>query len=53
MMKSIKILQLGSPTGLYGAERWILALVKHLDSAKKQNILLTGIARMYRISSNS
>jgi len=30
----IRVLQLGSPTGLYGAERWILALVKHLDSKK-------------------
>lgn len=27
----IRVLQLGSPTGLYGAERWILALIKHLD----------------------
>jgi glycosyltransferase involved in cell wall biosynthesis len=26
----IHVLHLGSPTGLYGAERWILALVKHL-----------------------
>ena len=30
----MKVLQLGSPTGLYGAERWILALVKHLDPKK-------------------
>ncbi|WP_457570425.1 glycosyltransferase [Desulfovulcanus sp.] len=30
----LKVLQLGSPTGLYGAERWILALVKHLDPEK-------------------
>lgn len=28
--KKIRVLQLGSPTGLYGAERWILALVKYL-----------------------
>jgi glycosyltransferase involved in cell wall biosynthesis len=26
----IRVLQLGSPTGVYGAERWILALAKHL-----------------------
>jgi glycosyltransferase involved in cell wall biosynthesis len=26
----IKILQLGSPTGLYGAERWILALINNI-----------------------
>jgi glycosyltransferase involved in cell wall biosynthesis len=31
---SIKVLQLGSPMGLYGAERWILALVKHLNPQK-------------------
>ena len=30
-MKRIRVMQLGSPTGLYGAERWILALIKHLD----------------------
>ncbi len=27
----IRVLQLGSPTGLYGAERWILALIKYLN----------------------
>ena len=27
----IRVMQLGSPKGLYGAERWILALVRHLD----------------------
>lgn len=32
--KKIKVLQLGSPTGLYGAERWILALARYLDSNK-------------------
>lgn len=26
----MRVLHMGSPTGLYGAERWILALVKHL-----------------------
>lgn len=30
----IRILQLASPTGLYGAERWILALIKHLDTSR-------------------
>jgi len=30
--KSIRVLHVGSPTGLYGAERWILALTKHLPS---------------------
>lgn len=32
-MEPVKVLQLGSPSGLYGAERWILALVRHLDPA--------------------
>lgn len=31
-MRKIKILQLGSPSGLYGAERWILALIKSLPA---------------------
>ena len=30
--KKIRVLHLGSPIGLYGAERWILALVKHLPA---------------------
>lgn len=29
--RKIRTLQLGSPTGLYGAERWILALVNNID----------------------
>lgn len=29
-MKQIKVLQLGTPSGLYGAERWILALIRSL-----------------------
>lgn len=29
--RPIRVLHLGSPTGLYGAERWILALIKHLS----------------------
>lgn len=28
--RPIRVLHMGSPTGLYGAERWILALIKHL-----------------------
>ena len=32
MKKKIRVLQLGSPSGLYGAERWIMALIKHLDT---------------------
>lgn len=37
--KPIKVLQLGSPTGLYGAERWILALIKHLDPQKIESLV--------------
>ena len=37
--KPLKVLQLGSPTGLYGAERWILALIKHLDPVKIETIV--------------
>ena len=37
--RPIKVLQLGSPTGLYGAERWILALIKHLDPQKVTSIV--------------
>ena len=32
--RKLKVMQLGSPMGLYGAERWILALVRHLDPEK-------------------
>jgi len=35
----LRILQLGSPTGLYGAERWILALIKHLNQRKIYTIV--------------
>ncbi len=38
-MKPLRVLQLGSPTGMYGAERWILALVKHLDPAEVESIV--------------
>ncbi|OAG27694.1 glycosyltransferase family 4 protein [Thermodesulfatator autotrophicus] len=39
----IRVLQLGSPTGLYGAERWILALIKYLDREKIETIV--GVIR--------
>lgn len=38
-MNKIRVLQLGSPTGLYGAERWILALIKHLDPEKVESLV--------------
>ncbi|MCF8114268.1 MAG: hypothetical protein K9K21_10515, partial [Desulfotignum sp.] len=37
--RPIRVLQLGSPAGLYGAERWILALVRHLDPAKVTSVV--------------
>ena len=43
MPPKIRILQLGSPTGLYGAERWILALIKHLDPDQIES--LAGVIR--------
>ena len=38
-MSKIKVLQLGSPSGLYGAERWILALVNNLNSSKIESLV--------------
>jgi len=35
------VLQLGSPTGLYGAERWIIALAKHLRPDQVESIVGT------------
>jgi glycosyltransferase involved in cell wall biosynthesis len=35
---SIRVLHLGSPNGLYGAERWILALVRHLDQTVESHV---------------
>ena len=34
MKPNIKVMQFICPTGFYGAERWILALAKHLDRAQ-------------------
>ena len=33
----IRVLHLGSPTGLYGAERWILALAGHLPADRVES----------------
>ena len=35
----IKVLQLGSPSGLYGAERWIISLISHLNSGRVESIV--------------
>jgi glycosyltransferase involved in cell wall biosynthesis len=37
MTTPIRVLHLGSPNGLYGAERWILALVRHLDLSRVES----------------
>ncbi|HVW69848.1 MAG TPA: glycosyltransferase, partial [Steroidobacteraceae bacterium] len=37
--RPLRVLQLGSPNGLYGAERWILALVKHLPRGEITSIV--------------
>ena len=37
--RSIRVLQLGSPSGLYGAERWILALVHHLPRTQFESVV--------------
>ena len=35
--RPIRVLHMGSPMGLYGAERWILALIKHLPAQKVES----------------
>jgi glycosyltransferase involved in cell wall biosynthesis len=42
-IKPLHVMQLGSPTGLYGAERWILALIRHLDRSMVDSIV--GVIR--------
>jgi len=39
MSKRIRVLQLGSPNGLYGAERWILALTRHLHHRRIEPVI--------------
>ena len=41
--RPVRVLQLGSPAGLFGAERWILALSKHLDPAQVR--MTVGVVR--------
>lgn len=40
-MKKIKVLQFGSSNELFGAERWILALVRYCDTSRVENIVFT------------
>jgi glycosyltransferase involved in cell wall biosynthesis len=35
----IRVLHLGSPSGLYGAERWIISLISYLDSGRVKSIV--------------
>ena len=37
----VRVLHLGSPTGLYGAERWILAVARHLPVADFDCVVAT------------
>jgi glycosyltransferase involved in cell wall biosynthesis len=37
--RRLRVLHMGSPTGLYGAERWILALVGHLPADRVHSIV--------------
>jgi len=42
-MRKIKVLQFISSTGMYGAEYWVLALIKNLDSVKTQSYVAAPI----------
>ena len=37
--RPLRVLHMGSPTGLYGAERWILALIKHLPPEHIESVV--------------
>jgi glycosyltransferase involved in cell wall biosynthesis len=41
--ETLAVLHLGSPTGMYGAERWILALVRHLSRNAIRSVI--GVIR--------
>lgn len=41
MNRPFRVLHIGSPNGLFGAERWILALVKYLNPAEFHSIVAT------------
>ncbi len=40
-MRKIRVLQFGSSNGLFGAERWILALVRYCDASQVENLIVT------------
>jgi glycosyltransferase involved in cell wall biosynthesis len=35
----IRVLHLGSPSGLYGAERWIISLISHLEPGRIESLV--------------
>ena len=37
--RPIRVLHLGNATGLYGAERWILALARHLPAGEAHSVV--------------
>ncbi len=37
--RPVRVLQIGSPSGLFGAERWILALIKHLSPRQVETVV--------------
>jgi glycosyltransferase involved in cell wall biosynthesis len=37
--RPIRVLQLGSPAGMFGAERWIMALAKHLPRDQVETVI--------------
>jgi len=39
MNRPLKVLQLGSASGLYGAERWILSLIKYFDDSNVESLV--------------
>jgi glycosyltransferase involved in cell wall biosynthesis len=39
MNSPLKVLQLGSASGLYGAERWILSLIKYFDGSNIESLV--------------
>ena len=37
--RPVRVLQLGSPAGMFGAERWIMALAKHLPREQVETVI--------------
>lgn len=40
-MRTLRVLQFGSSNGLFGAERWILALIRYCDRSEVENTIIT------------